>query len=346
MNVVQNQAGLNPLGEKSEALRSDPPQTVHQVNNGRSWLIHPAVDLLFLVNILWPLMFFAGFANHLNGQSSLQFWQIYFVTTPHRWITLWLVFADSKRYAERSRVFLMVMAAIVLSCLFVRVTTGALTCLLAIDYIWNAWHFAAQHHGIYRLYERRANPEPGLGRLHKWLFRLSLLYVIFRVAGWSWQFETLDESLHQFDYLVAGSLAVLSAWDWALHTPRSWGRSLYVTSVALLFVSLLAAVHYQRPDMVLALSTASALFHATEYLAIVSWNIHDRSRKQNVGGLMLRIAPIWLLFLGAFAVALGVGSWWIDQRWVNFWLMINVMVAFLHYSYDGLIWRKPRGKPV
>jgi hypothetical protein len=29
----------------------------------------------------------------------------------------------------------------------------------------------------------------------------------------------------------------------------------------------------------------------------------------------------------------------IEHRFLETWLLINIIVAFLHYSYDGLIWK-------
>ena len=37
---------------------------------------------------------------------------------------------------------------------------------------------------------------------------------------------------------------------------------------------------------------------------------------------------------------LGAGGWLMDQRWLEVWLTLNVIVAFLHYAYDGVIWRR------
>ena len=102
----------------------------------------------------WPLLLLWQLGEGFSGREGLQFWQIYFLTTPHRWITLALVFLDREQFGRRR----------------VRVSGDRcrrhdrlprrpaydrhLTCLLTIDYIWNAWHFASQHHGIYRIYTR------------------------------------------------------------------------------------------------------------------------------------------------------------------------------------------------
>jgi hypothetical protein len=44
--------------------------------------------------------------------------------------------------------------------------------------------------------------------------------------------------------------------------------------------------------------------------------------------------------MAVFIMVLGAGGYWMDQQWMEAWLTINLSVAFLHYAYDGLIWRR------
>jgi hypothetical protein len=57
-------------------------------------------------------------------------------------------------------------------------------------------------------------------------------------------------------------------------------------------------------------------------------------------GVLGYLVPRWGLALTVFVVILGAGGWFMDQRYLEAWLTINVVVAFLHYAYDGLIWRR------
>lgn len=111
-----------------------------------------------------------------------------------------------------------------------------------------------------------------------------------------------------------------------------------------MYVCLLAAVHWQRPRLVLTLATAAALFHAVEYLSVVSWSVRQRhSKVADRMGLLAHLASRWALVIAIFILVLGAGGWLIDQRWMETWLLLNVVAAFLHYAYDGLIWRRPAG---
>jgi hypothetical protein len=310
----------------------------------RGWLVGPAFDALFLANLAWPLVLLVQLVWGFDAQDGLRFWQIYFVTTPHRWITLPLVFLDRDRFRERPAAFLGVGAAIVAVCLGVRFTTGALTCLLTIDYLWNAWHFAAQHHGIYRIYGRLSDPERTAGLTwEKWLMRAFLLYVIVRVAGGTWPYAGLERGLQTADWAVAAIPLWLMTADLFRYRSGGAGRVLYGGSVCSLYLGMLWAAHTQRPGLVLMLATASALFHAIEYLALVGWAVQRRhGGRTDQRNLLARIVPQWGLALAMFLVILGLGGWLLDRHLLQLWLTINVIVAFMHYAYDGMIWKYRR----
>lgn len=311
----------------------------------RGWLVAPWFDALFVANALWPLLLAVALGSDgFDGRAGLQFWQIYFVTTPHRWITLFLVFSDRERFQERRGTFLGIAAAVVVGCLGLLLTTGSLLCLLAVEYVWNVWHFAAQHHGIYRLYGRLgANDMTSAIPHDKWVMRGFLLYVMGRVAGGTWSIAWLDDLLRWTDWLMLIPPLWLAAAEWRTTGPGLRGRSLYLASVLALYVALLGTAHFSQPRWLLALTTVSALFHATEYLALVSWSVDRRVRDRGDRlGVMARFAGKWSLLLAAYVLVLGAGGWLIERYGLNLWLTLNLMAAFLHYAYDGLIWRKAR----
>lgn len=306
------------------------------------WFLGPWLDLFLVVNIAWPLLVLLQSGDGFDGKAGVQFWQLYYITTPHRFITLLIVFLDRDRLAQRRGTFLLLIAIVLGVCLADRLATGTLACLLAIDYVWNAWHFAAQHHGVYRLYGRMgATPfEAGL-TFEKWGLRFFLLYVILRVATATWADSAWDSTLQMADWIILPLPAWLVLRD-LLRSPRkSPGRFLYLLSVTGLYMFLLWAVHDHRPGLVLALATASALFHALEYLSLVTWSV--KQRHASLGdrmGLMAYLVPRWGIVLAVFVVVLGAGGWLMDRHYLELWLTLNVAVAFLHYAYDGLIWRR------
>ena len=315
----------------------------------RQWILGRSCDAFFIANIFWPVLLMLQFAPGFEGRSGIQFWQLYFITTPHRWSTLLVVLLDRERFQQRKKAFVAVAVVIVVACLGVRMTTGTLTCLLAVDYLWNAWHFAAQHHGVYRIYSRLGADSTLLpDRLEKWLFRSFLLYVIFRTASAAAAPGAMDLWLSRADWISLLIPVWLGSRELKSFSHGFWGRSLYLISLLGLYVSLLWAVNTHRPDIVLSLATASAWFHASEYLAIIGWHVQCRANKSGKQNVVLHwIAPRWGLMLLTYAVVLGSGSLLLDRDVPELWLLVNVIVAFLHYTYDGMIWKskRPAGLP-
>jgi len=310
----------------------------------RKWILGGTSDAIFIANIFWPILLLLQFSPGFEGRPGIQFWQLYFITTPHRWSTLLVVLLDQERFQQRKRAFMTIAVVSVITCLGIRMKTGALTCLLAIDYVWNAWHFAAQHHGIYRIYSRPGSHAPSsLVRLEKWLFRSFLLFVIFRTASAANAPGAMDDWLSRADWISLLIPAWLVSRELKSFSQGIQGRALYLISLMSLYVALLWSVHNNIPEIVLSLATVSAWFHASEYLAIIGWHMQQRSNSPGNPNVLLRwMAPRWGLTLITYVTVLGCGSLVMDRDVPELWLLVNVIVAFLHYTYDGMIWKNRR----
>src|SRR4051794_6488065 len=82
---------------------ADPPRTsapagVPTAPAARPWLVGPWFDLLFVANVLWPLVVLLALDGRSWVNRPLTVLQVYFLSTPHRWITLALVFGDRDRF--------------------------------------------------------------------------------------------------------------------------------------------------------------------------------------------------------------------------------------------------------
>lgn len=296
--------------------------------------------------MLWPLLLLLQHDLGFSGRSAIQFWQVYFITTPHRWITILLVLFDRRRSREQSALYIGLAAIVVAVCVGTRILTGALTCLLTVDYIWNAWHFAAQHHGVYRIYTRMS---PGLAAsasavyTQKWLMRSFLLYVTLRIASSTFAGGDGEQWIKILDRSVLLIPAFLVITEFRTPFRGSLGRRLYFFSVMGIYSALLWSVSTNRPGLTLSLATASAWFHASEYLAVVGWHVQRQGAVAGSESPILNwLAPRWAVAISTFAVILGSGSWLFEHRFIEPWLLINVIVAFLHYGYDGFIWKAKR----
>lgn len=328
------------------------------------WLVGPFFDLFFLANWFWPVLavlvvFTAGGVTESQPTPNpvMQLFLLYLLSTPHRWITLPLVFLDKERFLERRPTYLgiLLLAAAVIGAVWL--STGALALLLAIDYVWNAWHFAAQHSGIARIYARTARPDVrSTGLFEKTLLRVFILYTIFRLLGFpnvegedaapwlTWLHWTVQQvqGLDLFMLALPASLMVLEFRDFRR---SAVGRIAYLGSVCLIYSGLLLAAHFNEGNrtvlLVLGLGVAISVFHSTEYLAIVSWSVwkrHGRSKS----GVFAHLVPRWGIALMTFMCALGISAMMIDKHFVRAWLVITIFVSYLHYAYDGMIWKVRR----
>jgi hypothetical protein len=302
--------------------------------------------LLFLANLGWPLLLLPGVAT--RADTPIDFWQIYFLTLPHRWITLLLVVLDRDRRAGHERKLVWIAAALGLVVVGAYLGTGAFLCLAMVDYVWNAWHFASQHAGVLRMYSRKVGG--GIEWLERWGVRGFITYAALRAAGWTTgAFEADPDALA---WLGAMDLAVLTVPAALLATNligferARLGKLAYLGSVCLLYAGFVLSLHLRQSTWVLVFAAAGSMFHAVEYLAVVT---HYARRRESVGseGPFRRLAKSWPVFLGVYVVALGaVGAWCSrpDSGVAVLWTGLNLWAALVHYAFDGIIWklREPR----
>lgn len=307
------------------------------------WIVSPGFDVLFFANLIWLLAWLPAYSSG-PGTTHLDYWQVFFITTPHRWITLLLVTADPDRRVDRKGLFAALAVLLFLIVSGVWLAFGTFRCLVIADAVWNGWHFASQHSGIARIYGRKA----GGGR--RWLdihaLRLFVFVVTLRLLGWTtgWLEGDADSQhwLVWFDRAWLAFGAALLAVELTNRPGRRPGKVLYLASVLGLYSSLLWAISRHDTPLVTRLTVAAALFHAVEYLAIVT-SYAWRRQTQGSAGLFRQMANRWMLVLVLYVALLGLIAQFAETSWRELWAGMNLWAAFLHYSFDGMIWklRKP-----
>ncbi len=305
------------------------------------WIISPLADLLLFANVSWLVLLVVALTH--PSDSPVEFWVIYYLTVPHRWITLVLVATDPDRRAGRQGQMLAVAGLAAVGVGGVFLGTGELLCLAAIDYVWNAWHFASQHAGVLRIYGRKCGG--GWAGLERWGMRLFITYVALRAAGWTTGWletnQLFPSGLGWSDMAVLTLPLVLLGSQLPQLTAAHIGKLVYLSSVCGLYSGFLLSLHYRWTPGIIALATAASLFHAVEYLTLVT---HYARQRRTIGsdGTFRRLAQGWLTFLAVFVLSLGsIGVYLTDPAngWNTAWLGINLWAAFLHYAYDGMIWK-------
>ncbi len=308
------------------------------------WIVSAPFDLCFLANLSWPLLLLPGFSS--GSDTVIDFWQVYYLTLPHRWITLILVAIDRDRREHKSMLLVslaLLIAAVVLGTYF---GSGAFLCLGVVDYVWNGWHFASQHAGVLRIYSRKENGG------HAWLerhgLRVFIVYVILRTAGnllWRSDNGILSEriiSLVDYSMLVVPLLLIaanLRDWNW-----NRLPKMVYMMSVLSLYSGYLLTSQFGPSRWIVCLATAASLFHAVEYLAVVSYYA-KRREETGSSGLMRRVGTHWMLCFSVFVLSLGTIGWSMSNASQNYdviWQGLNLWAAFTHYAFDGIIWKLRR----
>lgn len=313
------------------------------------WLIGRWFDMFLVANLAWPLVVLGAVGLPFLSQP-LSFVQIYLISTPHRWITLALVLLDAKHVRSQPMRFGRVAAALLTGALVLGAMGvvfpregNPLIYLMFVDFVWNAWHFAAQHAGISRIYGRMAGLQDSLRDTdrEKSAIRIFVLWTILRVA------ISMGADDYPAVHAAAGWLDPLAllAPAWLLwregrrYRPGAEGRVLYLTSVFAMYGSILVALHLDDSRWLGALLLANAMFHAIEYLSIVGWSVR---RKRD--GVWAWIAPRIGLVVIVFALVLGLGNWMIAAWSLTGWMALTLVASYFHYAYDGMIWKSPPKK--
>ena len=308
------------------------------------WIVSAPFDLLLLSNLCWPLLLIPGLST--STETVIDFWQVYYLTLPHRWITLFLVMVDPDRRNNRNWLFVsmaLIFAALIAGTYF---GSKAFLCLGLVDYVWNGWHFASQHSGVLRIYTRKCGG--GSEWLERWGLRFFLFYVILRTSStilWSLESNALANNVASaLDWTVLAipiAIEVSNLWGWSRDRLP---KMIYLNSVLLLYSGYLLASYFQQPRFVLCFATAASLFHAIEYLAIVS---NYANRREHIGsdGLIRKLSVHWTLILCVFALSIGTLGVWASAPSHGYnviWQGVNLWAAFTHYAFDGVIWKLRR----
>src|SRR5262249_35272434 len=195
--------------------------------------------------------------------------QVYFLSLPHRWVTLVLVLADPDRREGRGWVLSAIAALAALLVVGAYAGTGAFRCLAMVDYVWNAWHFVSQHAGGLRLYAPQVAGGPDW--LERWGVRGFVTSAAVRAATWATGDVRADPNalfwLHAVDFAVLLVPIALLLTNLTGAGDDRIGKLAYLGSVCLLYSALVLSLRFDWPAMVLVLIASGSMFHAVEYLA-------------------------------------------------------------------------------
>lgn len=314
------------------------------------WLISPRFDTLLIANLFWPVIVVLTYLLP-QVDPPLTFVQVYLLSTPHRWVTLFPVAFDKKNFRQQPARFAVIGSSLILLGLALTglghwfphpdAPTNPLIYFMMLDYAWNAWHFASQHAGISRIYGRKLWPDDSMRmtQAEKSTIRMTVLWVFIRVAV-RLRPESFPATIMPWliilDVVMLCPMGNLLSKEWARGT--GWSRLLYLHSVFLLYGAILFGIHFASDAVFSSLLIAQAIFHATEYLAIIGWDMHRRKP----AGVWRLLAPRAAFIVVLFSLIIGLTNVAIASASIYAWTLITLLVSLLHYGYDGMIWKSAR----
>jgi hypothetical protein len=320
----------------------------------KSWIKNPGTDLTFFdfgwILVLIPLVLFK---QHL----SIIIISVLIVSYIHRHYTFALVYGDKEEFQKRKQIYIFLPIIAVLATIL-SLYLDAFKVLLVAAVLWNMYHTITQKYGITRIYSRKAGYGEAWidkGLIYSWFLFLFFALVerekevISQYQSGSALLNYIGDNLSYFTlasyffFGIAIAFTLLFAYQefknrHQINTPKIF----FVISILLLysifFYSLIVGY------IVFAFS------HALEYIAFVNIFVNSKYKRKPESKSLVALASKkqWLyssLFsLGIVAICLlGI------KLNENAFEIYIVGSSFLHFIYDGLIWkvRRPEvGKPL
>lgn len=338
------------------------------------WIQNPALDSIFYsfgwLIVLFPLLYFkndilsviylGGTIEGMRNYPHLLFPTIvllgvFVVNYIHRHLTFALVYGEPDEFESRKTQY--ILTPIILAVVTIgAISMGMFVWLLVASFAWNIFHVVAQKYGITRVYSRKAgygNAALEKAVIFSWLFYTMLavpetkIGVIEKFMVGGKLLEFLGGYLHSLTiisyFMLAGAIAVTISYAYNEYLNRdkfSLAKNLFVLSTlaiySIFFIDLLIGY------LVFAFS------HALEYVAFVNKFLSSKYKDvSTTSALGLASKKLWL-YSSLFSLAIVVFCLIGLNMNRNVFEMYIVGSSFLHFIYDGWIWkmRKPSvGKP-
>ncbi len=325
------------------------------------WLLMLA-PLLYFRDDIYQALYYSGSLAEIGAHPEVMVpamlvLVVFLVNYVHRHLTFALVYADREEFEARRTVYLalpLFMAAITAGFVYFNV----FVVLLTLSVMWTMYHSVAQKYGLTRIYSRKAGY--GAAWLDRGVIFSWFAYLVFALA------DKEKDTLPNFsagqtildyigDYIglmgaISHALLAVALLFTAVYIATEYGnrhrisipKNLYVLSVLLLYSIFLY-------DMVIGY-IVFAFSHGIEYIAFVNMYVKKKYRQRPASRTLLARASSRLrLHSGLFSlliIALCLLGMQYDKAAFATYIVGS---SFLHFLYDGWIWkvRKPGvGKPL
>lgn len=275
----------------------------------------------------------------------------------HRHYTMALVYGQREEF-ERRKMFYIYLPLIAAGVTALSLYMNIFYLLLTLSVLWTMYHSVAQKYGFTRIYSRKAAYGEGWidkGIIFSWFFYLFFAMLVYQrhiLAKYRagkvivYNVNPYMDIITWLSYiLLAVSIVFTLIYVYGEFKNRAFisiPKNVFVFSTLLLY-----SVFFY--DLVVGY-VVFGFSHAIEYIAFVNIFVGAKYRKRpESNSLFSRVSRKQWLYSGLFSVVIVVLSlvgMKIDQ---NAFLIYIVGSSFLHFIYDGLIWkvRQPEvGKPL
>ena len=329
------------------------PTLQPSLQSRKHWIKNPATDLIFFsfgwIPVLLTLVTFKA-----NLDSIILFVIIF--SYIHRHYTFGLVYGEKEEFEKRKSLYVILPIAATLVT-FVFVYLHSFKILLTISVLWTMYHTVSQKYGITRVYSRKAGY--GAAWIEKGVIFSWFVYLFFELAekekGTVLEYQAGEvilkyigpylqylSTVSYFFLVVSISFTLLFAYqEFKNRHQISAAKILYVASTLILYFIFLYSLVIGY--------VVFAFSHALEYIIFVNIFVNSKYKKKPESRSLLAMASKkqWLyssiFSIGIIAVCI-LGREFND----NAFEIYIVGSSFLHFIYDGLIWkvRRPEvGKP-
>lgn len=323
-------------------------------SQSKLWIQNPVSDLIFY-SFGWLVIFFLllVFSNNYGVIILI----VLLFSYVHRHYTFALVYGEREEFEKHRNIYIgLPIVCLIATVAFVYLDSFKI--LLTISVLWTIYHTIAQKYGITRIYSRKAGygePRTELWTIYSWV-----IFLFFYMIATQYD-RLLDYRAARFlvSYLVeykdilkmiATAALVASVYftiryiyvEYKNRDKISIPKNLYMLSILLIYATFLHSVVVGYVVM--------GFSHAIEYIAFVNFFVDRKYKKKTDSKSVLAKASkkLWL-YSGIFAlavVALALTGRHFDKQALAIYI---VGTSFLHFTYDGLIWKVRRpdvGKPL
>ncbi len=324
-----------------------------EVKTANYWIKNPEVDSIFF-SFGWILIFLA--LVMFKQYQGIIIVLVLLFNYVHRHLTFALVYGEKEEFNRKKEIYI-VLPLLAVFVTYLSLVFGFFKILLTISVLWTMYHTVTQKYGITRIYSRKAGY--GEGWIDKGIIYSWFVFLFFALANKEKEtiiqyqagqviLNAIGDNISYLIYpaYVSFFVAIIFTLIYAYSEYKnrdkiSIAKNLYVVSVLLLYSTFFYSL--------IAGYIVFGFSHAIEYIAFVNIFVKSKYKKKTSDSVLAKASKKLWLYSSLFALVVVVLSLTGLKYNQNALLIYIVGSSFLHFIYDGMIWkvRRPEvGKPL